>query len=107
MLNKLYLDDIRDLPDNSFVLVRSYKEAIEYINNNGIPLYISFDHDLGIDEDGELLPSGHDFAKWLVEMDMDNIHKFPDNFTFNVHSANPPGKANIESYINNYLKFIK
>ena len=101
---KLYLDDVRDLPDESFDLARSYDEAVLFVKENGIPTFISFDHDLGVDENEKLLPTGFDFAKWLVEMDMDNIYKFPENFSFNVHSANPVGKANIEGYLNNYLK---
>ncbi len=101
---KLYLDDVRDLPDESFLLARSYEEAVLFVKENGIPPFISFDHDLGVDENNDLLPTGFDFAKWLVEMDMDNIYKFPENFSFNVHSANPVGKANIEGYLNNYLK---
>lgn len=101
---KLYLDDVRDLPDESFDLARSYDEAVNYVKQHGIPTFISFDHDLGVDENEKLLPTGFDFAKWLVEMDMDNIYKFPENFSFHVHSANPVGKANIEGYLNNYLK---
>ena len=104
MKTKLYLDDLRVLPDESFDLARSYEEAVLYVKHNGIPPFISFDHDLGVDEDEKLLPTGFDFAKWLVEMDMDNIYKFPENFSFYVHSANPVGKANIESYLSNYLK---
>ena len=104
---KLYLDDVRDLPDESFLLARSYEEAVLFVKENGIPPFISFDHDLGVDENNDLLPTGFDFAKWLVEMDMDNIYKFPENFSFNVHSANPVGKANIEGYLKNYLNFNK
>ena len=37
-------------------------------------------------------------------MDLDNLYKFPEDFKFNVHSANPIGKANIEGILNNYLK---
>ena len=102
---KLYLDDVRDLPDESFDLARSYEEAVLFVKENGIPPFISFDHDLGVDENEKLLPTGFDFAKWLVDMDMDNIYKFPENFSFNVHSANPVGKANIEGYLKNYLNF--
>ena len=42
-------------------------------------------------------------------MYLDNTYKFPDNFKFYVHTANPVGKHNIETLINNYLnfKFIK
>ncbi len=38
-------------------------------------------------------------------MNLDYI--FPDNFEFYVHSANPVGKQNIESYLNNYCKTKK
>ena len=102
---KLYLDDVRDLPDDSFTLVRSYEEAVLFVKDNGIPPFISFDHDLGCDEIGNILKNGYDFAKWLVDMDIENIHKFPNNFTFDIHSANPIGKNNIKSILNNYLLF--
>lgn len=103
-MTKLYLDDLRPLPDDSYILARSFSKAIEYVKQNGIPNFISFDHDLGVDKNDNLLPTGYDFAKWLVEMDMDNIYKFPADFDFFVHSANPVGKTNIETYLNNYLK---
>lgn len=103
---KLYLDDLRDVPEDFECFVRSYKHGVEFVKRYGIPHFISFDHDLGEDENGNLLPTGYDFAKWLVETDMDNMYGgFPENFSFNVHSANPVGKENIESYLNNYLKY--
>ena len=105
MKYKLYLDDVRDLPDDSYSLVRSYEEAINYVKDNGIPSFISFDHDLGLDENKQLAKTGFDFAKWLVEMDIDNIFLFPKNFSFYVHSSNSVGKENIYSYLTNYLKF--
>lgn len=105
MAIKLYLDDIRNLPNESYTLVRSYDEALKYVKENGIPAFISFDHDLGVDENEKLLPTGYDFAKYLVDMDMNNILVFPKDFSFYVHSANPVGKQNIESYLNGYLKF--
>lgn len=105
MIVKLFLDDVRDLPDTSFNLVRSYTEAVKFVEENGIPNFISFDHDLGVDENEKLLPTGYDFVKWLVESDMDGIYNFPENFSFSVHSSNPSGKENIKSYLNNYLNF--
>ena len=101
---KLYLDDIRTPKDDDFIIVRSFQEAVKFVQKNGIPNYISFDHDLGCDEFNNIYPSGYDFAKWLIEMDLDNLYKFPEDFKFNVHSANPIGKANIEGILNNYLK---
>lgn len=102
---KLYLDDIREPVSNDFIVVRSYDEAIKFVKKNGIPIFISFDHDLGCDEKGKILESGYDFAKWLVEMDMENIYKFPNDFTFGIHSANPIGRNNINAILNNYLIF--
>lgn len=104
----LYLDDIRHPKYlHEYTIVRSYDEAIAYIEEHGIPQSISFDHDLGEDDKGNILPTGYDFAKWLVEMDMDGKYTIPEDFEFNVHSANPVGKENIESYLNNYIAFKK
>ena len=102
---KLYLDDIRNPKSDEFMIVRSFEEAVKFVENNQIPEYISFDHDLGTDINGWLLPTGYDFAKWLIEMDLDNIYQFPNNFQYNVHSANPIGKHNIETILDNYLNF--
>ena len=100
---KLYLDDIRIPKDSSFEIVRSYKEAVAFVKERGAPDYISFDHDLGI-EPGVIEKTGYDFAKWLVEADMNKEIDIPIHFRFNVHSANPIGAKNIESYLKNYLK---
>ena len=102
---RMFLDDIREPQNDYDVIVRSYDEAVELVKQNGIPTFISFDHDLGCDEIGNISKNGYDFAKWLVDMDIENIHKFPNNFTFDIHSANPIGKNNIKSILNNYLLF--
>jgi len=107
MDKKLYLDDIRVPQTDDFVVVRSFDEAVKYIQKFGIPNYISFDHDLGCDQNGTVLKTGYDFAKFLIDCDLDNTVIFPNNFVFNVHSANPIGKQNIENILNSYLKFKK
>jgi hypothetical protein len=43
-----------------------------------------------------------DFAKWLVNLDLDGI-LMPDDFQFHVHSANPTGAANIQGLLDNYM----
>ena len=41
----------------------------------------------------------------MVDYDMDNNGTIiPDDFHFNIHSANPVGGANIRSYLENYLR---
>jgi len=99
---KLYLDDLRTPSDSSFVIARNMADAQKLIMTDGVPTFISFDHDLGIDEHGILLPTGYDFAKWLVEMDMDGVIRLGENFDFIVHSQNPVGAENIRAYLNNY-----
>jgi len=97
-------------------IVRSYNEAVAWVLENGFPDVISFDHDLGYEEfdttesgmivvtNATVEKSGHDFAKWLVEYDMDT-NSMPDDFRFTVHSKNPEGTKNIQGLLNNYLKF--
>ncbi|WP_041666790.1 cyclic-phosphate processing receiver domain-containing protein [Sulfuricurvum kujiense] len=102
---KLYLDDIRTPKDPTFVISRTVKDAQNLILTCGVPMFISFDHDLGMDNTLKVHPSGYDFAKWLVEMDMDGIISIPKNFTFIVHSANPVGAENIRIYLHTYMEF--
>lgn len=102
---KLYLDDIRAPKDPTYIISRTVKDAQNLVLTCGVPAFISFDHDLGTDKEGNLLPTGYDFAKWLVEMDMDGIITIPPDFKFTVHSANPVEAKNIQEYLKNYLKF--
>ena len=97
-MTKLYIDDIRDPKGEGFEVVRTSNEAIEFMQENGIPEYISFDHDLGGEDTAMVV------VKWMVTQDMDNKYVIPENFKFNVHSANVCGKENIEGYLNSYLK---
>lgn len=99
----LYIDDERD-PKTSrpFSVVRSVEEAKALIRKRGCPAYISFDHDLGSDN-GEPAPNGYDLAKWLIACVLDGEIVLPDDFSFNVHSANPVGKANIEGILSSFL----
>lgn len=100
---KLYIDDLRIPPDDSFVIARTMEEAQKCIKQFGMPIFISFDHDLGMDETENLLPTGYDFAKWLVEMDLDGTLTIPSDFTFQVHSQNPVGAKNIQTYLDSYM----
>lgn len=122
-MNYLFLDDLRqpgdvtwiNIPSAKWCVVRSFNEAIEWVQSNGFPDFISFDHDLGYEafdtnENGLIIvtnadesPTGYDFAKWLIERDL-NTKTMPSNFKFTVHSQNPVGAANIERLLNNYLR---
>ena len=102
---RMYLDDLRIPVEEFDFVVRSYDEAISIIKKYGVPKFISFDHDLGADENGKLLKTGYDLAKWIVEADLDNSYTIPSDFTYKVHSQNPVGKQNIVFLLDGYLKF--
>jgi len=109
-VKKLFLDDIQtvdmvyhksEIPN--FEVVRTYDAFVAYILKNGLPEFISFDNDLGLNEQGIVAKDGYAAAKWLVyqsELDLRNLR-------FKVHSANPVAAEQIRGLLNNYLKFLK
>jgi hypothetical protein len=125
-MKNLFLDDVRDInmiypnykPKN-WVIARNYHEFVNFIQKFGLPDFISFDHDLGFEHTrwfynngGHESPpdpmeanfkekTGYDAAKWLCEYCLDNNLKLPK---YKVHSANPVGKQNIISYLENFKK---
>lgn len=103
----LFLDDLRDpswvypLRDSSnWTVCRSAADAQQAVLEGGCPEWISFDHDLG-----DNVPTGYSFARWLVDQDLDQEGQWmPKDFSFEVHSANPVGAANIRALLSNYLQ---
>lgn len=97
--------------------VKSFDEFLYWIQENGLPDAICFDHDLGMDvalqaraggmskrksrQLKQQEKTGYDCAKWLVEYCMDNKLDLPK---YNIQSANPVGKDNINGLL---LSFIK
>lgn len=74
--------------------------AIDYMETNGCPNFISFDNDLKRELEGK------DLAKWIVEKDMDNPGFIPNDFQFFVHSQNVAAKKDIYSYLGQYLEHL-
>lgn len=124
---KLFLDDVR-LPADCYSymhmrtpyhsiylepdwqIVRSHEEFINWIETNGIPYMVSFDHDLAdahyaewldtSDDDRQAIVTegtGLDSAKWLKELCEQTNQMFPSTF---VHSMNPIGTSRIWSVVN-------
>jgi len=99
---RLYIDDIRDPKQKFDHISKTSRDAIRWMQKYGCPNYISFDHDLGGDD------TSMSVVKWMIETDLDSKGKFiPTDFEYNVHSANPVGRANIEGYLKSYLKSKK
>lgn len=102
-MKKLYLDDIRTPPDSTWIKVESYEEFIAYIQIEGLPDIISFDHDLGYGTEEE--KTGYDCAKWLINYILDNNINQKINYV--VHSANPIGRDNIIYLLNNFNRIYE
>jgi len=127
-MRKLFLDDLRSVdmiytnPDmNEWSIVRDFHQFVNYIQKYGLPDYISFDHDLGMEHTrfyfqngGHESPpdpltadfkekTGYDAAKWLVDYCVEKGKKLP---SFYVHSANPIGAKNIRDYLKNAEKHL-
>ena len=128
----LWLDDYRDPFDSEadwilqapsafvekIVWVKSYEEFTEWIIEHGLPVSISFDHDLA---DSHYTPqhlwnyyagskawqeaqthrekTGYDCAIWLVNYCLDFKRQLP---IYGCHSANPVGRDNILKLLNNF-----
>lgn len=109
-MKKVFLDDIRT-PEmvynktvaKDFIVVRNYADFIKYFQENGLPEFISFDNDLGLDEDGEIAADGYAAAKWLVYESGFDLRELQ----FKVHSANPVASEQIRGLLNNYIQFSK
>lgn len=108
----LFIDDLRSpseaanpLGISKWVIARSVPQAKELVTVRGAPTVVSFDHDLGQEEGND----GYEFAKWLVEKDLDAVENhtefLPPDFKFQVHSANQIGAGNIEHLLTNWLRY--
>lgn len=83
--------------NEEIAVARTFEEVMFMIEHMGMPSFISFDHDLGVEK------TGYDIAKKLVELDLDDEYPFPPGFSFFIHSQNPVGKKNIEMYLGGYF----
>lgn len=132
MKKLLWLDDLRNPFEGDWlsyspiekpfdcIWVKSYNEFVDWINQNGLPEAICFDHDLGMEvalearakgmskRKSRLLKkeekTGYDCTKWLVEYCLDNKLKLP---LYSIQSANPVGKENINGLMLSFNKHIK
>jgi len=129
MKTLLWLDDIRNPYEDNWLMfspienpnitwVKSYKEFIIWIEMFGLPDAICFDHDLGMEvvlkarskgiskrksrKLKQQEKTGYDCAKWLVDYCLDNKLDLP---LYNIQSANPVGKENIDRLLKQFKKY--
>lgn len=128
----LWLDDARNPYENDWlnfsclsspfctVWVTSYNDFVGYIQQNGLPDGINFDHDLlpehytpeslwndyakskAWQDYNNVFGNGYDCAVWLVDFCKSNNLKLP---SWRVHSSNPVGANNIRGILTWYDDF--
>lgn len=94
----------REVPDvaalGPWVKARNVAEAVRLIEEKGMPLFVTFDHDLGDGIDSPVL------VNWIKERDLDLDFGFiPEGFSYEVHSGNRVGRENIRGLLDGYLSF--
>ena len=98
---KMFIDDERfPVIIEDWEIVRTSNQAKNLVLEKGLPIFISFDHDLGGDD------TAIKFVVWLADHLLDNQLQLPCDFGFTVHSQNPIGTKNIYSYMYNIIKYI-
>lgn len=99
---KIFLDDVRDAPDESWIVVRSADECLKLLHDLGEAIEtLSLDHDLGgvYDDDGFMeFPTGMFVASaleaWAATGRWDRVPPI-----ILIHSANPVGRKNMQAAI--------
>lgn len=116
----LFLDDIRDPYDKTWIVVRDYKAFVKFIDENGMPDIVSLDHDLSMEHyfeyiEGEGDPNrpvpyttynektGLDCARYLLRV-IDKQGVPPPLII--IHSLNPVGAMNIANELRGHCRFI-
>jgi len=93
----------KNLTDDDFVIVRNFHDFKKVISEKGLPELISFDNDLGLDENDNVAEDGYACVKWLVYESGLNLR----DLKFNVHSANPVASVQIQSLLENYIRYLR
>ena len=84
---KIWLDDIRVKPDETWTHMFTAQEAIEALKTGEVD-EISLDHDLGLDTPENIYGTGYDVAVWIEEA---AFNRFIPRLTWHIHSQNCVG----------------
>jgi hypothetical protein len=97
----LFIDDERHPTNpNRWWIARTSEEAINLITKHGMPVEITFDHDLGGDDTSMRV------IHWIIDQHLDGKLPIPDTFAYSIHSQNSVGVRNISGLMDGFLKHI-
>lgn len=102
---KVFLDDLRvptdiypNAKEGEWTVIRTMDDFKTFIDKFGVPSFVSFDNDLGGEEEGKGL------VKWMVFDKMLDI----TDMEFTVHSANSSGvREYMTGTLNNWKKELQ
>lgn len=101
MKYKIYLDDMRPLPEGYDKLAHSVFGAEKYLciaeQNGYTDFVLDLDHDLG--DYFQYGGDGIEFIKWLIETGRNTT-----NYEVKLHTMNPVGKINMQALIDRYWR---
>jgi len=97
---KLYLDDERNIPDNTWELVKTADDAIFCLKSGDVD-YVSLDHDLGDDEAG----TGYKVLLWIENELHNNPTYIPPKIS--IHTANSSARDKMELGLESIKKYTK
>ena len=92
---RVWLDDVREMPKGFDLWVKNPNHMMSLIHS-GVVTYISFDHDLGTNK------TGYDVAKCIEQLSYDG---FITSIGWDIHSANPVGRKNIQMAMESAKRF--
>lgn len=102
---KIYLDDLRLPPGPEWIVARTVEECQKVILDNwGNIELISFDHDLGIDQNG-ICRDAQEIWNWLQEWMLDN-HQYVEIPAI-LHSSNTSGGPYLMDKIKCWNKHVR
>lgn len=96
---RIFLDDERQPYDERWTLVKNVAEFTDFIYEAKNITHISFDHDLGMDDDGYVAFDGNNAANRLVSAARRDPNRFANLQQIVIHTMNPVGAKNIEATI--------
>lgn len=111
---RLWLDDDAKKPEmeafrrppegeDDWKVARNTPEAHQLIDKFGLPWFIDFDHDLGLD----IYDRPDTAIEFLRQLQQENPTAIESIVGYRIHSRNPEGAKNIKAFLESWRKSIE
>lgn len=99
---KVWLDDERTPPDDSWTWVGSAQSAIFFLENDDVEV-ISLDHDLG---DESIVGNGYKVISWIEEKTFTDDQYVPSEVIL-IHTQNSAARPRMQQSLNSIKNFAQ